>query len=70
MSFRAMKWARHQRFQPTDKLVLLALADAADDRGTCCSSIAMLAAQCAISPHTVRRVLHRFAGEGLAGHYL
>ncbi|MGE0371847.1 MAG: helix-turn-helix domain-containing protein [Gammaproteobacteria bacterium] len=40
------------------KLVLLALAGAVDERGTCRISVGTLAAQCSVSPRTIQRLLH------------
>jgi hypothetical protein len=42
---------------PTPKLVLMALADAADDHGVCWPSVTTLARKCSVSPRTVQRML-------------
>lgn len=57
LSIRALKWAWHQPLPTTEKFVLLALADVADDVGICWPSIATIAERCAMSPRTVRRAL-------------
>ena len=50
-------WAWEQPVQATQKLVLLALADAADEHGVCIESIASLASRCSKSTRTVRRAI-------------
>ena len=60
-----MKWAWHQPIVPGPKLVLMALADAADDKGACWPSVATLAKQCSMSTRTVQRALQDLIGAGL-----
>jgi hypothetical protein len=43
-----MNWAWRQALTPTLKLVLMALADAADDHGVCCPSVSTLAEKCTV----------------------
>ncbi len=50
-----MNWAWHQDLAPTQKLILMALADAADDHGICWPSVPTVAAKCRVSDRTVRR---------------
>ena len=69
MSNRTRKWAWQQRLPPTEKLLLLALADAIDDRETCCLSIATLASQCSVSTRTVQRLIHGLVGSRTSNHY-
>jgi len=52
-----MNWAWHQALKPVPKLVLMALADAADDQGVCWPSVATLASKVGVSIRTVRRVM-------------
>ena len=52
-----MNWAWHQALRPVPKLVLMALADAADDQGICWPSVATLASKVGVSTRTVRRVM-------------
>ena len=52
-----MNWAWHQALPSTQKFVLLALADMADDDGVCWPSMSTLAKRCAVSTRTVRRAL-------------
>ncbi len=52
-----MNWAWRQTLPSTQKFVLLALADMADDDGVCWPSISTLAKRCAMSTRTVRRTL-------------
>lgn len=56
----------------TDKLVLLALADNANDEGTCWPSINTLRGKCGMDERTVRRVIDRLeaAGHLTQVHYL
>lgn len=66
MSVRAMTWAWDQRMEsPPRKLVLLALADHADDRGRCWPTIDQVAAKAELSPRTVRRYLSELERMGL-----
>ena len=57
MSIRAMSWAWLIKLSPTAKLVLLSLADSADDSGICWPSHPTLACKCTLTDRTVRRVL-------------
>lgn len=52
-----MNWAWRQVLTPTLKLVLMALADAADDHGVCWPSVSTLAKKCTVSTRTVQRSL-------------
>ena len=52
-----MNWAWRQPLAPTHKLVLMALADAADDHGVCWPSVSTLARKCSVSTRTVQRAL-------------
>ena len=52
-----MNWAWHQDLKPVPKLVLMALADAADDQGICWPSVATIATKVGVSTRTVRRVM-------------
>jgi hypothetical protein len=60
-----MNWAWHQDLPPTPKLILMALADAADDHGICWPSVPTVAAKCRVSDRTVRRVMRTLAAHGL-----
>jgi hypothetical protein len=52
-----MNWAWRQCVPSTPKLVLLALADAADDEGRCWPSVATLSIKARASTRTVRRAI-------------
>jgi len=52
-----MTWAWTVPLPPTPKLVLMALADEADDRGYCFPSQRRLADKCSITERSVRRML-------------
>ena len=52
-----MTWAWSVALPPTSKLLLMALADIADDRGICWPSHPTLAAKCSLTDRTVRRIL-------------
>jgi hypothetical protein len=52
-----MNWAWRQNLPSTAKLVLLALADAADDEGNCWPSVATIAGKAGVTTRTVRRVM-------------
>lgn len=60
MSIRAMNWAWDQALTPTAKLILMALADAADDVGECWPSLRRIASKCLVSERTVQRTLKDF----------
>jgi len=60
-----MNWAWKQELSPTPKLILMALADTADDRGVCWPSVPTLAQKCTVSPRTVQRVIKTLAANGL-----
>ena len=57
-----MNWAWHQDLKPVPKLVLMALADAADDQGICWPSVATIAIKVGVSTRTVRRVMQALIG--------
>jgi hypothetical protein len=55
-----MNWAWEQKLAPSPKLILMALADAADDSGECWPRLRTIAAKCCTSERTVQRVLKEF----------
>ena len=59
MSIAAMNWAWRQQLAPTAKLVLMSLADAADDHGVCWPSVPTVARKCCVSSRTVRRIMQK-----------
>ena len=59
-----MHWAWTIRLSPAPKLVLMALADEADDSGFCFPSHRRIAMKCSISDRTVRRVLSELEAAG------
>ena len=65
MSIRAMNWAWGQPLAPTSKLILMALADAADDEGLCWPGIRTLASKCSVSGRTVQRTIKTFVNQGI-----
>lgn len=60
-----MNWAWQQALKPVPKLVLMALADAADDSGVCWPSMSTVAAKCNVSTRTVRRSMQVLVARGL-----
>lgn len=55
-----MNWAWSQELAPTPKLILMALADAANDHDECWPGIPFIARKCCVSERTVQRVLQEF----------
>ena len=53
-----------------EKLLLLALANAIDDRETCCPSIATLASQCSVSTRTAQRLIRGLVATDLIERHL
>ena len=62
-----MHWAWAIRLSPAPKLVLMALADEANDGGFCFPSVAHRAKKCSIGERTVQRILRRLSEDGLVG---
>ena len=60
-----MNWAWGQKLPPTPKLILMALADSANDLDECWPGIAFIADKCSVSERTVQRVLQQFVNTGL-----
>jgi hypothetical protein len=60
VSIAAMNWAWAQALPPSSKLVLMALADAADEVGECFPRIRVIARKCCVSERTVQRVIKEF----------
>ena len=65
MSVRASTWAWRQPVKSTERLLLVALADMADDHGVCWPSVATLAGRCKKSTRTVQRALQTLASANL-----
>ena len=61
----AMNWAWQQKLSPTPKLILMALADAANDFGVCWPNVSTVATKCCVSIRTVRRVTQKLVDCGL-----
>jgi len=60
-----MNWAWQQKLSPTPKLILMALADAANEYGVCWPSVSTVATRCCVSIRTVRRVMQTLVDRGL-----
>ena len=65
MSIRIMNLAWGVALPPTQKLLLLALADNADDGGACWPSLRNLAMKCQVSSRTIQRTIKEFEDCGL-----
>lgn len=59
----ALVW-RNGPTKAADQLMMLALADNADDHGFCWPGLATLAAKCRVSESAARRTLHRLQDDG------
>ena len=64
MSIKAMNWAWEQRLPPNSKLILMALADSADEVGKCWPRVRLIAEKCCASERTVQRVLKELEERG------
>ena len=60
-----MNWAWELSLPPTQKLLLLALADNADDSGACWPSLKSLASKCEVTSRTIQRAIKEFEACGL-----
>ncbi|WP_158568748.1 MULTISPECIES: helix-turn-helix domain-containing protein [unclassified Duganella] len=60
-----MNWAWSQELAPTPKLILMALADAANDKDECWPGIPFIARKCCVSERTVQRVVQDFDATNL-----
>ena len=60
-----MNWAWEQPLPPVPKLVLMALADNADDHGYCWPKVKTIAAKCSTSERTVQRTIKTLLAAGL-----
>lgn len=65
MSVAAMHWAWSQVLPPAPKLILMALADNADDAGYCWPRVKKIAERCSVSERTVQRTLKNFETSAL-----
>lgn len=59
-----MNWAWEQRLPPNSKLILMALADSADEVGKCWPRVRLIAEKCCTSERTVQRVLKELETAG------
>lgn len=57
MSIKAMNWAWTIQLAPSEKLLLLALADCADDLGICWPGMRLISKKCNISTRTAQRTI-------------
>jgi hypothetical protein len=65
MSIRAINWAFSLSIAPTPKLILIAIADHADDDGVCWPSLERVADKASVNRRTVMRHVEEFAAAGL-----
>lgn len=64
MSVKALTWAFDQPISATDKVVLLALADHANDLGECWPSVSLLMQRACVGERTVQRALQSLEESG------
>lgn len=60
-----MNWSWEQQLGPVPKLVLMALADNADDHGYCWPKLRTIASKCCVSERTVQRTIKELRDSGL-----
>ena len=65
MSYRALSWAAKQSLPAYEKLVLLMLADRADDHDKCWPSVPKLMKDCSISRAQVQKCCKKLEERGL-----
>ncbi|WP_295748401.1 helix-turn-helix domain-containing protein [Undibacterium sp.] len=65
MSIHAMNWAWAQKLAPTQKLILMAIADSANDCDECWPGIRFMARKCCVSERTIQRTIQKFEASGL-----
>lgn len=65
MSVKLITRAFGTTLPPTDKLILLCLADAANDQGSCFFLVGTLCSKCSVSESTVQRSLRKLEENGL-----
>lgn len=68
MSFDAMRWAAAQQAPTTPKLILLILANKANEEGECWPSMATIAREASLSRRQVIRCLAKLKKLGLVTH--
>jgi hypothetical protein len=64
MSLNVMAWAWKVKLPPSQKFVLMALADEADDAGFCFPSHRRIAQKCSLSDRSVRRMIAALSAAG------
>lgn len=69
MSIKAINWAWKQSLPPGQKLVLIRLADRADDNGECWPSQKSIAEDTGQNERTVRRIVKQLESRGLLTRY-
>ena len=69
MSVRAMAWAWRQQLSGPEKLVLMAIADHADDDGICWPGNAHIARKCNLSQRSVQRHIKNLIDNGFMTAY-
>ena len=65
MSIKAMNWAFGLELKPVKKVILLALADSADDDGRCWPGKKYLAKKCSVAEKTITRQIEDLQAMGL-----
>lgn len=67
MSIKAMQWAWNVPLSSNLKLILMALADNADDEGICWPRVNTIAKKCSVAPRTVQRAIKTLQSLDLLG---
>jgi hypothetical protein len=64
MSIKVMSWVFEQNLNPTQKIILMALADHCDDSGKCWPGLNGISEKCNLHISTIQRNIHKLEDDG------